>query len=87
MDHGRKGDLMKDLIDYIARSLVDNPTQVMVNQERKSGKITLELRVAKEDMGRIIGKGGKVANAMRVLLRVAAAREGKQVSLDVIEPK
>jgi uncharacterized protein len=78
---------MKDLIDYIARSLVDNPTQVIVSQERKGGKITLELHVAKEDMGRIIGKGGKVANAMRVLLRVAAAREGKQVALDVIEPK
>lgn len=78
---------MKDLIDYIARSLVDNPTQVAVSQEKKAGKIALELRVAKEDMGRIIGKAGKVANAMRVLLRVAAAREGKQVTLDVIEPR
>jgi predicted RNA-binding protein YlqC (UPF0109 family) len=45
------------------------------------------LRVAKEDMGRVIGKSGKVANAMRVLLRVAAAREGKQANLDVIEPR
>ena len=46
----------------------------------------IELRVAKEDMGRIIGKGGRVANSIRVLLRVAAAKEGKRVSLDVIEP-
>ncbi len=78
---------MKELIEYIARSLVDSPTEVQVRQERLGGKVHLELRVAKEDMGRVIGKAGRVANAMRVLLRVAAAREGKQVSLDVIEPR
>ncbi len=78
---------MKDLIEYVARSLVDDPTQVQVSQSRGSGKVHLELRVSKEDMGRVIGKGGRVANAMRVLLRVAAAREGKQVTLDVIEPR
>ncbi len=79
---------MKDLIEYIARSLVDDPNQVQVAQARGGGgKTRLELRVAREDMGRVIGKGGRVANAMRVLLRVAAAREGKQVSLDVIEPR
>lgn len=79
---------MKELIEYIARSLVDDPEQVEVGQSRGSGgKVRLELRVAREDMGRVIGKGGRVANAMRILLRVAAAREGKQVSLDVIEPR
>ncbi len=78
---------MKELIEYIARSLVDSPTEVQVRQERLGGKVHLELRVAKEDMGRVIGKSGRVANAMRVLLRVSAAREGKQVSLDVIEPR
>ena len=78
---------MKDLVEYIARSLVDDPTQVQVEQVRGVGKVHLELRVAKEDMGRVIGKSGRVANALRVLLRVAAAREGKQVSLDVIEPR
>jgi uncharacterized protein len=78
---------VKDLIEYIARSLVDEPTAVQVRQERGGGKMRLELRVAKEDMGRVIGKGGRVANAMRVLLRVAAAREGKSVTLDVIEPR
>jgi uncharacterized protein len=78
---------MKELIEYIARSLVDNPMQVSVNQNRNGSKTQLELRVAKDDMGRIIGKGGRVANAMRVLLRVAAAREGKQATLDVIEPR
>lgn len=78
---------MKDLIDYIARSLVDDPTQVMVKQDRGGNKVRLELWVAKEDMGRVIGKSGRVANAMRILLRVAAAREGTQATLDVIEPR
>lgn len=78
---------MKELIEYIARSLVDDPTQVNVMQERLGGKIRLELSVAKEDMGRVIGKSGRVANAMRILLRVAAAREGKQANLDVLEPR
>ncbi len=78
---------MKELIEYIARSLVDDPSQVLVTEPRGSGKSHLELRVAREDMGRVIGKNGRVANAMRILLRVSAAREGKQVSLDVIEPR
>jgi len=78
---------VKELIEYIAQSLVDDPNQVQVGQSKAGGKLRLELRVAREDMGRVIGKGGRVANAMRVLLRVSAAREGKQVSLDVIEPR
>jgi len=78
---------LKELIEYIARSLVDEPTAVQVRQDRGSGKVHLELRVAKDDMGRVIGKGGRVANAMRVLLRVAAAREGKSVTMDVVEPR
>lgn len=78
---------MKELIEYIARSLVDNPTEVQVLQDRLGSKLHLELRVTKEDMGRVIGKSGRVANAMRILLRVSAASEGKQVTLDVIEPR
>jgi predicted RNA-binding protein YlqC (UPF0109 family) len=78
---------LKELIEYIARSLVDNPMEVQVRQDRMGSKTRLELRVAKEDMGRVIGKSGRVANAMRILLRVSAAREGKQVTLDVIEPR
>jgi len=78
---------MKELIEYIALSLVDDPSQVEVTQTREGGRESLELQVAREDMGRVIGKGGRVANAMRILLRVAAAREGKQVSLDVVEPR
>lgn len=78
---------MKDLVEFVARSLVDDPTQVQVSQARQGGKVHLELKVAKDDMGRVIGKNGRIANAIRVLLRVAAAREGKQVTLDVLEPR
>ncbi len=78
---------MKELIEYIARSLVDDPTQVEVFEHASRGTANLELSVAKEDMGRVIGRGGQVANAMRLLLRVAAAREGKQVNLDVVDHK
>ena len=79
---------MKALVEYIAQSLVDHPESVSVEQERSGGsKIRLELRVDRSDMGRVIGKGGRVANAMRVLLRVAAAREGKQANLSVVEPQ
>ena len=78
---------MKELIEFIARSLVDDPTQVQVSQTRHGSEVNLRLHVAKEDMGRVIGKQGKVANAMRVLLNVAAARHGKQASLDVEDPR
>lgn len=78
---------MKELVEYIARSLVDNPMDVSVRQEKNGNKVRVELKVSKEDMGRIIGKSGKVANSIRILLRVAAAREDKQVYLDVIEPR
>jgi uncharacterized protein len=82
-----EGGTVKELIEYIALSLVDDPSQVVVSQFRNGGRENLELHVAKEDMGRVIGKSGRVANAMRVLLRVAAAREGKQATLDVAEPR
>ena len=74
---------MKELVEFIARSLVDDPTQVRVVQKRQGSTVNLKLYVAKEDMGRVIGKGGRVANAMRILLRVAAAQEGKRAILDV----
>lgn len=77
---------MKVLTEYIARSLVDHPEQVSVDEIRHGNRVTLELSVAKDDMGRVIGKGGRVANAIRTLLRVAAEREGSQVTLDVVEP-
>jgi predicted RNA-binding protein YlqC (UPF0109 family) len=77
---------MKPLTEYIAKNLVDNPDDVIVDEIRHGNRVTLELSVAKDDMGRVIGKAGRVANAIRTLLRVAADREGCQVTLDVVEP-
>jgi predicted RNA-binding protein YlqC (UPF0109 family) len=77
---------MKALTEYIAKSLVDHPDEVAVDEVRHGNRVTLELSVAKDDMGRVIGKGGRVANSIRTLLRVAAEREGSQVTLDVVEP-
>ncbi len=77
---------MKALTEYIAKSLVENPAAVKVTQSRQGNRVRLELSVAKQDMGRVIGRNGRVANAIRILLRVAAEREGQQVTLDVVEP-
>jgi predicted RNA-binding protein YlqC (UPF0109 family) len=77
---------MKALTEYIAKSLVDHPDEVVIDEIRHGNRVTLELSVAKDDMGRVIGKSGRVANAIRTLLRVAAEREGSQATLDVVEP-
>lgn len=78
---------MKELIEYIACSLVDDPKQVNVNAYKRGSVTNYKLHVAKEDMGRVIGRSGRVANAMRMLVNVAAAREGQQVTLDVEDPE
>jgi hypothetical protein len=78
---------MKDLIEYMACSLVDDPTQVGVTEHRRGAAISYKLHVAPDDMGRVIGRGGRVANAMRMLVNVAAARDGRQVTLDVEDPE
>lgn len=77
---------MKALTEFIAKSLVDHPEEVTVEEIHHGNRVTLELSVSKEDMGRVIGKNGRVANAIRTLLRVSAEREGTQVTLDVVEP-
>lgn len=77
---------MKALVEFIAKSLVENPDQVEVRESKSGNRVRLELNVAKEDMGRVIGKNGRVANSIRALLRVAAERDGVQATLDVMEP-
>ena len=77
---------LQDLIEFVVKSLVDDPSQVHIRQIQSGSNVKLELRVAKEDMGRVIGKKGRVANSKRTLLKVAVAREGKQATLDVIDP-
>ena len=81
-----KGDNLQDLVEFVAQSLVDQPTQVKVDKKQHGNTVELELHVAKTDMGRVIGKGGRVANSIRTLLKVAAAREGNRVNLDIVEP-
>ena len=75
---------MKELIEFIAKGLVDHPDQVTVTEIQNGDSVILELRVAPEDMGRVIGKGGRVANAMRTLLRVMASQQGRRVILEII---
>lgn len=76
---------MKDLLIQIARSLVDNPEQVQVNEIVSAQTIVLELRVAKGDMGKIIGKQGKTANAIRTLLNAASGKTRKRYVLEIVE--
>jgi predicted RNA-binding protein YlqC (UPF0109 family) len=75
---------VKDLVEYIAQSLVDDVDRVRVKEIHTSQGVLIELRVARRDMGRVIGKEGRVANAMRAVLRVPAIRSGKQVSLEIV---
>jgi predicted RNA-binding protein YlqC (UPF0109 family) len=82
-----KGENLQSLVEFVAQSLVDEPSTVRVDQFQRGSTINLELNVSKGDMGRVIGKGGQVANAIRTLLKVAAAREGARVNLDIIEPR
>lgn len=77
---------MKDLAEYIARELAEDPTAVQVRERQNRGRVHLELKVGKSDMGRVIGRHGRIANAIRVLLRVAGERRGKRVLLDILEP-
>lgn len=74
---------MKALIEYIARSLVESPTEVRVIERDDRNEVHLELEVAAEDMGRVIGRGGRIASAMRTLLRVAAMQRGVRATLDI----
>jgi predicted RNA-binding protein YlqC (UPF0109 family) len=77
---------MKDLIEYIARSLVDDASQVQVTEREKGESKEITLRVAKDDMGRVIGRNGRVANAIRTLTQVSATQMGARANLQISEP-
>jgi uncharacterized protein len=76
---------VKELVEYVARFLVRNPEAVSVTETVRDGVPTLELRVADEDLGRVIGKEGRTAKALRAILNVAAARKNQRVILDIVE--
>jgi len=75
---------VKELVEFIAKSLVDDPTQVRVTETEGNREIRIELRVAEGDQGRVIGRNGRIANSMRSLLRVVASRKGVRSSLDIV---
>ena len=76
---------MKELIKYIAQALVDNPEQVRVEEVEGNQISVLELKVAKEDLGKVIGKQGRTARAMRTILSAASAKVKKRTVLEIIE--
>ena len=76
---------MKELIGYIAKALVDNPEQVVVSEIEGSQTSVLELQVAKEDLGKVIGKQGRTARAMRTILSAASAKLKKRSVLEILE--
>jgi len=79
---------MKELLQFLAQSLVNNPDQVEVRETQgESASVLLELKVAKEDLGRIIGKQGRTAKSIRTILNAAASRMNRKVMLDIIEEK
>ena len=75
---------MKELVEYIAKAIVNSPDEVVVTEETDENYITFKLQVAEEDKGRVIGKQGRVAQAMRTLLRVTAAKQGTRAILEII---
>ncbi|WP_294430125.1 KH domain-containing protein [uncultured Treponema sp.] len=75
----------KDLIEYIAKSLVDDPSAVSVNETEGERGPILELRVAQGDIGKVIGKYGRIAKALRTVLSASASRDGKHYSLDILD--
>ncbi|HYC07346.1 MAG TPA: KH domain-containing protein [Candidatus Binatia bacterium] len=74
----------KELVEYVARSLVDDPDAVSVEVVRDADGTVLELHVAEDDMGKVIGRNGSVAKALRTLLKVISARDGESVSLEIL---
>jgi predicted RNA-binding protein YlqC (UPF0109 family) len=75
---------MKELVEYIAKSIVNLPDEVVVTEETSDYGTELKLQVADEDKGRVIGKQGRVAEAMRTLIRVKAAKQGTRVTLEIL---
>lgn len=76
---------MGELVEFIAKSLVENPDEVVVNEVEGSQSVIIELKVAQEDMGRVIGKQGRIAKAMRTIVKAAAIKDNKRVVVEIIQ--
>ncbi|MCL2878733.1 MAG: KH domain-containing protein [Treponema sp.] len=75
----------KDLVEYIVKSLVDDPSQVQINIVEGEKSTILELRVASDDIGKVIGKHGRIAKAIRTVLQAATAKSGKHTNLEILD--
>jgi predicted RNA-binding protein YlqC (UPF0109 family) len=76
---------MRELVEYLVRALVEDPEAVSVEELEENGDVVLEVTVADEDLGRVIGRGGRIANAIRTLAKAAAARADKRVIVEILE--
>lgn len=75
---------MKELVEVIAKALVEHPDEVTVNQKEEGKHITIELHVAAEDMGKVIGKQGRIAKAIRSVVKAASSKENKKVDVEIV---
>ncbi|NCB73430.1 MAG: KH domain-containing protein [Clostridia bacterium] len=76
---------MKELLSYIAKNLVDNPDEVTVTEKKTDAETVFEVRVADGDMGKIIGRQGRIVKEIRILMRAVAQRQGKTVSVEIMD--
>ena len=76
---------MKELLTYIIQSLVENPDEVSVTERKAEGETVFEVRVAEGDMGKVIGRQGRIVKEIRVLMKAVAQRKGKQVSVEIMD--
>jgi predicted RNA-binding protein YlqC (UPF0109 family) len=77
---------VQELLEYLARALVDDPDAVRVEQfDEDDGSVVLELAVGEDDYGKVIGRGGRTANALRTVLKAAAVKEGRRVFVDIVD--
>jgi uncharacterized protein len=75
----------KEIVEYLARRLVDEPDEVSVEEIERDGAIILQLHVAKDDVGKVIGRQGRIARALRTVVRASAARRDQRVMLEIVE--
>jgi predicted RNA-binding protein YlqC (UPF0109 family) len=76
---------MRDLVEFLVRALVDEPGAVSVEEFDEEGDLVLEVTVADDDLGRVIGRGGRIANAIRTVTRAAGARDDRRVIVDILD--
>ena len=76
---------MKELLTYVAQNLVENPDQVVVTETEGEGETVLELRVAPEDMGKVIGRQGRIAKEIRTIIKTVAQRTGEKVTVEIVD--